>query len=112
LKLMAYCYDLGISVGKDDKRWGHWATGPAEDHAMMTLALPSALTSSKPWAFYYGIWQGWQGRMRLMQETYINGNGEEIGVLLWWWRRCGCKYGVSRGRVRGQWHGARPDGGD
>jgi hypothetical protein len=43
-----------------------------------------------------------------MQDTYVDGNGKEIGLLRWRWRRCQCKDGASKARVRGRWHVARP----
>jgi hypothetical protein len=43
-----------------------------------------------------------------MQGTYVDGNGEEIGVLQQRWQRCGCKDGAGKVRVRGGWHVARP----
>ncbi len=48
-------------------------------------------------------WQGWQERTHLMQGTYIDGDGTEIGVLRWqWlWQQCRCKDGAGKARAKG-----------
>jgi hypothetical protein len=53
-------------------------------------------------------WQGRQERTRLMQGTYIDGNGKKIGASRRQRRWCGCKDGAGKARARGQWHSTRP----